>query len=57
MPTNEQNSQQTRSMMQNDYGDSKANKSKELNASMSIANSSPDEYTRKIQSLGGSTNE
>lgn len=57
MPVNENNSQSTRSMMSSSFGDEKMNKNKELNETMSIANSSPDEYTRKIQSLGGNTNE
>lgn len=42
--------------MKNDYGDSKMDKSSELNETMSITESSPDEYTRKIRNLGGSAN-
>lgn len=57
MPVNQNESQKTRSMMSSSFGDEKMNKSKELNSSMSIANSSPDEYTRKIQSLGGKASE
>lgn len=44
----------TRSMMTNNYGDTKADKSKELNESMSISPSSQDEYTKKLHNLGGS---
>lgn len=57
MPVNENNSQNMRSMMSSSFGDEKMNKSKELNSNMSISNNTPDEYTRKIQSLGGNANE
>lgn len=43
-----------RDMMKSSYGDEKVDKSSELNESMSIAPSSPDEYSRKIMSIGGS---
>lgn len=43
-----------RPMMSSSYGDSKLDKSNELNSSMSIAPTSPDEVTNKIMSnLGG----
>ena len=56
MSVNENNNT-TRSMISSSFGDEKANKEKELNASMSIANSSPDAYSNKIKSLGGNSNE
>lgn len=43
-----------RGMMKSDYGEEKVDKSNELNETMSIASTSPDEYTKKIMSLGGS---
>lgn len=46
----------TRDMMKSHYGDEKINKSDELNESMSISNSSRDEYTQKIHSIGGNNN-
>lgn len=49
----EREKQETRSFMQNDYGDSKLDKSKELNESMTIDSTSADEYTRKLENLGG----
>jgi len=45
-----------RGMIKSDFGDNKLDKSTELNESMSIANQSQDEYTRKIRNLGGSNN-
>lgn len=45
---------ENRSMMVSDSGDSKADKSKELNDSMSIQEQAQDEYESKIHSLGGS---
>lgn len=45
---------ETRGMMKSSYGDEKMDKSTELNESMSISNSSADEYTRKIMNIGGS---
>lgn len=47
----------TRSFMSSDYGDSKLDKSAELNESMTIRETSPDEYTNKIRNLGGTSNE
>lgn len=48
----------TRSMTTDSFGDSKLDKSKELNSSMSVdKNVSGDEYTRKIRNItGGNTN-
>lgn len=46
-----------RSMMKSTYGDVKLDKSEELNESMSVNNSSQDEYTRKLHNIGGSENE
>lgn len=43
----------TRSMMKSHYGDNKLDKGKELNESMTIRNTSADEYTRKIHNIGG----
>lgn len=45
-----------REMMNSSYGDEKADKSRELNKSMTIKNTSPDEYTRKIMNIGGTNN-
>ncbi len=45
-----------RNMMKSSYGEEKADKSNELNSTMTIQNTSADEYTRKIMSLGGSSN-
>ena len=45
-----------KSMMKTDYNDEKLNKSDELNDTMTIKNTSPDEYTRKIKNIGGSNN-
>lgn len=46
-----------RGFMKNNYGDDKLDKSQELNESMSIRESSPDDYTRKIRNLGGGQGE
>lgn len=43
----------TNGNMVSDYGDNKASKEKELNASMSIQSQSADEYTNKIHNIGG----
>lgn len=43
-----------RSTVKSDFGDQKLDKSKELNESMTINESSRDEYEKKIHSLGGS---
>lgn len=40
--------------MVSSYGDEKASKERELNASMSIQNQSADEYTQKMHNIGGS---
>lgn len=45
-----------RGMMKSDYNDNKMDKSSELNSSMTIKESSQDEYTRKLHTLGGSEN-
>lgn len=44
---------EARSMMAGSYNDSKLDKSKELNADMTISESSKDEYTSTIENLGG----
>lgn len=43
-----------RSMMKSDYGDKKADKSNELNESMTIDEQSRDEYESTLHTLGGS---
>lgn len=43
-----------RKMTKSDFGDRKADKSSEINSSMSIKPTSPDQYTRKIKNIGGS---
>ena len=40
-------------MMSLDYGDQRLKKVNELNANMTIANQSADEYDKKIRDLGG----
>lgn len=47
---------ENRSMMPGSYNDSRLDKSKELNSSMTINESSRDEYESKLHSLGGTTN-
>lgn len=42
-----------RNMMKTSYGDEKMDKSSELNDSMTIKNTSADEYTKKIHNIGG----
>lgn len=44
-----------RDFTKSSFGDIKFSKDKELNKSMSIAVSSPDELQRTIESLGGKT--
>lgn len=44
-----QSVEQTKSFMKSSYGDGKADKSNELNASMSIANMDIDELTNKLR--------
>lgn len=44
---------ETRSFSSTNYGDDKLDKSRELNQSMSIRNSEPDEYDKKIHNIGG----
>lgn len=44
----------TRSFMTSDYGDGKMDKSVELNETMTIKETSADEYTNTIRNLGGS---
>lgn len=46
-----------RDFMHSNYGDEKANKSVELNESMTITDSKQDEYTRTIKNIGGGNNE
>lgn len=45
---------ENKSFMKSSFGDSKADKSKELNSSMSITSTANDELTNKLQ--GGLTN-
>ena len=45
-----------RDMMFSSYDDSKLDKSGELNASMSIQETSQDQYESKIHNVGGSGN-
>ena len=47
---------ENRSMMPGSYNDSRLDKSKELNSSMTINESSRDEYESKLHSLGGTVN-
>ena len=47
---------ETRSMMKNSYGDSKADKSNELNDSMTLNESSRDEYEKTLHNIGGENN-
>ena len=47
---------ETRSMMKTDYGDSKADKSNELNDSMTISEQSRDEFENTAHTLGGNNN-
>lgn len=41
--------EETKTFMKSTYGDGKADKSNELNSSMSIANTDPDELTNKLR--------
>lgn len=45
-----------RSMMKSDYGDTKVDKSNELNDSMTIKEQSKDEFESTAHSLGGTNN-
>ena len=47
---------ETRSFMKGTYQDTKLDKSSELNDSMTINESSRDEYEQKLHNLGGSQN-
>ena len=47
---------ETRSFMKGSYEDNKLDKSSELNDSMTINESSRDEYEQKLHNLGGSQN-
>lgn len=47
---------ETRSMMKNNYNDTKMDKSNELNDSMTINEGSRDEYESQLHKIGGSTN-
>ena len=47
---------ETRSMMKGSYQDNKLDKSNELNESMTINETSKDEYEQTLHSLGGSQN-
>lgn len=44
---------ETRSMMKSDYGDRKADKSGELNDTMTINEASRDEYENTLHNIGG----
>lgn len=49
--------QNMENMMKSTYGNEKLSKEKELNPSMTISGSAPDEFENKMHSLGGgSTN-
>lgn len=48
-----ENENENRSMMNDTYGESKLDKSIELNETMSISESSQDEYTTTIKTIGG----
>lgn len=45
-----------RSMMKTDSGDTKLDKSNELNETMTISENSQDEYTQTIHNIGGQNN-
>ncbi len=45
-----------RSMMKNSYGDSKTDKSNELNDSMTINEGSRDEFEQTLHNIGGGSN-
>lgn len=47
---------ETRSFMKGTYQDNKLDKSSELNDSMTINESSRDEYEQKLHNLGGTQN-
>lgn len=47
---------ETRSMMKNNYNDTKMDKSNELNESMTLNESSRDEYENTLHNLGGRNN-
>lgn len=47
---------ENRSMTKDSFGDHKADKSQELNDSMTINEGSRDEYTRTIHNIGGNGN-
>jgi len=47
---------ETRSMMKSNYGELKADKSKELNDTMTINESSRDEYAKTLHNIGGGNN-
>ncbi len=42
-----------RGMMKSDYGDNKLDKDLELNRDMSISKKGKDEYSSKLQNIGG----
>lgn len=48
---------ETRSLMKGSYDDTRLDKSAELNDSMTINESSRDEYTNTLHNLGGTTND
>lgn len=47
---------ETRSMMKSNYNDTKMDKSNELNDSMTINESSRDEYESTLHTIGGTSN-
>lgn len=46
---------EARSMMKESFGDSKMDKSAELNSSMTIQDTAKDSYEQKLHSIGGTT--
>lgn len=46
----------TKSMMKSNYGDTKADKSNELNESMTLNEGSRDEYENTLHNIGGGSN-
>lgn len=51
-----ENRNSMKNFMKSDYRHDKLDKSNELNESMSISPSSPDEYTNKVRNIGGNNN-
>jgi hypothetical protein len=53
MDNQQANENTMREMTSSDFTDKKADMSTQLNASMSIDNQAPDEYTNRIRNIGG----